>query len=506
MLETLLHRIGNEHVCASERVKIYEASFDFCKNNKPSYTYFENIIKAIPLRDSIQIVLQDENESICQFNRERISQELYDSFLEKVLDDEIISCKIEVTKTLKDNFFSIYNYQKFAEDILQLTIEKSIKAFSELLREVSEKIIFEMFDESPMFATKTLFFIPTGNTVESSQFSRKERIDKCKDVSYFYNFDIYEVLPDDFKIEINYRNNPLTALFQKIEMLLAISFIASSSSLNGNVIHGKIHGQRTVEYNSSVDNVSYNGTLYKIYNWIYTEGSAIDKSIIARNIISLHCKYIPITEIDEKVLASIQSNFNLYLKDNVMQYLELKNKVAEFIIEIVAKTGEYATDILEKFKTNLIAVFGFLFTVILANIVSEQPLNNIFTRDVTIIMECVLFGSVVYLIICYVQSQYQMKKVYNSYEQIKKNYNEILTEEDLAEIFENDKMMKEMKKSIKKSEKIYLAIWIIFLLVSLIILECVSTEPFPVMKRVSSLLKENEVSTFLSTIKKVIFK
>ena len=288
----------------------------------------------------------------------------------------------------------------------------------------------------------------------------------------------------------------MTALFQKIEMLLAISFIASSSSLNGNVIHGKIHGQRTVEYNSSVDNVSYNGTLYKIYNWIYTEGSAIDKSIIARNIISLHCKYIPITEIDEKVLASIQSNFNLYLKDNVMQYLELKNKVAEFIIEIVAKTGEYATDILEKFKTNLIAVFGFLFTVILANIVSEQPLNNIFTRDVTIIMECVLFGSVVYLIICYVQSQYQMKKVYNSYEQLKKNYNEILTEEDLAEIFENDKMMKEMKKSIKKSEKIYLAIWIIFLLVSLIILECVSTEPFPVMKRVSSLLKENEVSTF----------
>ena len=72
MLETLLHRIGNEHVCASERIKIYEASFDFSINNKPSYTYFEDIFKAIPLRDSIQILLQDENESICQLSREKI--------------------------------------------------------------------------------------------------------------------------------------------------------------------------------------------------------------------------------------------------------------------------------------------------------------------------------------------------------------------------------------------------------------------------------------------------
>lgn len=492
MLETLLHRIGNEHVYASERIKIYEASFDFSINNKPSYTYFEDIIKQIPSRDFIQIVLQDENESVCQLNREGNVQELYASFLENSLDDEVITCKIEVTKTLKDNYFSVYDYQKFTEDILQLPIEKSIRAFSELLREVSEKIVFEMFDESPMFATKTLFFIPTGNMVENSQFLRKERINKCKDVSYFYNFDIYEVLPDDFKIEINYRNNPLTTLFQKIEMLLAISFIASSSSLSDNVIHGQIHGQRTVEYNSSVDNISYNGILYKIYNWIYTDGSTIDKAIIARNIISLHCKYIPIAEIDEKVLASIQSNFNLYLKDNVIQYLELKNKVAEFIIEIVAKTGEYATEILEKFKTNLIAVFGFLFTVILANIVSEQPLNNIFTRDVTIIMECVLLGSLVYLIICYIQSRYQMKKVYNSYDQLKKNYNEILTEEDLAEIFENDRIMKEMKESIKRSERIYLIIWIIFLFVSLIVLECVSAEPFPIMERVIFLLKQSK--------------
>lgn len=58
-------------------------------------------------------------------------------------------------------------------------------------------------------------------------------------------------------------------------------------------------------------------------------------------------------------MASIQSNYNLYLKENVKAYLELKNKVAEFISDTVSRTGEYATGLLDKFKSNIIAIFGF---------------------------------------------------------------------------------------------------------------------------------------------------
>ena len=36
--------------------------------------------------------------------------------------------------------------------------------------------------------------------------------------------------------------------------------------------------------------------------------------------------------------------------------------------DIVSRTGEYATEMLDKFKTNLLAILGFLFSVILANI------------------------------------------------------------------------------------------------------------------------------------------
>ena len=71
-----------------------------------------------------------------------------------------------------------------------------------------------------------MFFVPYGNGKITTDFDRIRRIQDCKEVSYFYNFDTYEILPDDFKITIDYANNPLTELFQKIMVVLSISFIA----------------------------------------------------------------------------------------------------------------------------------------------------------------------------------------------------------------------------------------------------------------------------------------
>ena len=71
----------------------------------------------------------------------------------------------------------------------------------------------------------------------------------------------------------------------------------------------------------------------------------------------------------------------------------------------------------------------------------------------------------------------KQKKVWDSYEQLKFNYKDILTDEDLLEAFDNDKMIEKMKKSIHKSEIIYLSMWIIFLIGSIIVVEYLSLCP-----------------------------
>lgn len=475
MLIELIRAAEIEDIVVSERMKVYEASFNFAIENAPTYGYFLNLMQYISQRDRIKITLQDENERVYDFFS--ANEDSYKEFVEDTLVDEIIDVRIRIDKEVVENHFSIYSFDDFVNDILSLSIEDVMMSFSSLLKLSLDFVVFDVYSPITMFATKTMFFVPCGNGMINTDFNRIRRIEDCKEVSYFYNFDTYEILPDDFKITIDYANNPLTELFQRIMVLLSISFIATSSSINGSQLKGVINGQRTAEYCCEINQLQNNNILYSIYNWIYTDGSSIDKAIIARNVISLHCRYVSIIEIDEKVMASIQSNYNLYLKENVKDYLELKNKVAEFISENVSKTGEYATGLLDKFKSNIIAIFGFIFTVILANIVSDQPLDNLFTREITILVECVLIGSFVYLFICYFQSRYEIGKVYDSYEQLKLNYNEILTEDDLLGVFGNDEILVKMKERINKSEKMYLGIWITFLIGAFVVVEAISASP-----------------------------
>ena len=319
-----------------------------------------------------------------------------------------------------------------------------------------------------------MFFASPEHSLTVNEFERNYRLQMCRENSYFYNQDIYELLPDDFKIVIGYNGNPFSKLFQKLETILSLCMLASNSYIQQEKLRLQIMGQRSIEYTYELNEIEGNPILYKIYDWIYSGGSNIDKAIIARNIICLHCKYEPLLFLDAKVLAAIQSNYNLYLKENVTQYLELKNRVAEFIAGTVSRTGEYATELLDKFKTNLFAIFGFLFTVIIANIVSDQPLNNIFTKDITVILEFVLIGSFVYLFISYKQSKYQMKKVYDSYNKLKKAYDQILTDDDIKECFGNDMIILDMKKTVEKSQKNYVIIWSCFLAILFIALELMS--------------------------------
>lgn len=132
----------------------------------------------------------------------------------------------------------------------------------------------------------------------------------------------------------------------------------------------------------------------------------------------------------------------------------------------------------------------------MANIVSDQPLNNLFTREITVLVECVLAGSFVYLFICYFQSRYEIEKVYESYEQLKLNYKDILTEDDLLETFGNDEGLNKMKKTISKSEKLYLGVWIVFLIAALLIVEYLSSNPtYQVIGK--------ELDLFMQNIKKM---
>ncbi|MGX8709800.1 MAG: hypothetical protein ACQGTM_06070 [bacterium] len=460
----------------SERIKVCQFSFSQKRDLFPSYIELCNYINLFNERDSAKISITSPDDAILLFSKLKPEKD-YTDFFADLLPDDDMTVNIEVNKNIADCKLSVYSYSEFSKDFLSNDYQHLISIFNSLLENLNF-LIFDVLDTDIFWCTKTMAFIHNENILFSPKVNRKERLDISKSVSYNYSNPCIELLPDDFFILTDYNGNIFRDVFNRLTTILSLSYISSISTINDNQIKCQINGQRNLPFHYECDSIKANGELYRIYDWIYTDGNPTDKSIIAHNIISLHCKFTEIIYTDEKTLSSIISNYQLYLKDNANKYLDAKDKVSEYICDIVAKVGNDATELLSDFKKNLIAIFGFMITVVLVNIVSDRPLSNIFTKDVTVIIELTLLGSLVHFLICLFETIYKFKKNKAAYEALKKNYSDVFSAEEIDQLFGKDGLYNKSKKSVKIGICIYSILWVVFVIIAVIIVEKISENPF----------------------------
>ena len=125
----------------------------------------------------------------------------------------------------------------------------------------------------------------------------------------------------------------------------------------------------------------------------------------------------------------------------------------------------------------MVALIGFLLTTIIANIVSSNPLDNIFTKDITVLVYVILVGSVFFLIISIIETNYKVKTIQKAYLQLKENYLEVLSEDDISEIFKDDELFRNTKKEIKSKTIIFSIIWMLVLIYIFLVVEYLTSFP-----------------------------
>ena len=170
--------------------------------------------------------------------------------------------------------------------------------------------------------------------------------------------------------------------------------------------------------------------------------------------------------IDGKTLASIRANYNLYLKKNVEQYIELTNVVAEHIQTSVNNMAECIDKLQNGIKGNLIAVLGFLLSAVLTSGISGRSLDDIFTKDIITIMYFVLWGSLIYCGVTVSEIVARQKRVLSQYDEILKHYEKVLSKEDICEIAGNGETINKAKSKLKWEVATWAAVWIIFILIA----------------------------------------
>lgn len=418
-------------------------------------------------RDSIQIIYSvTDDDSVTYLS----TSNNWDEFIKDIstLTTTSGQLRILISKQQYNNVLSVYNYALFAKYFAGLSLSQFLSVIN---NNFNERLVFEIQDDKfASWKTKTIAFIPKGGTVVVDgvgDINRLKRIEEARGLC-FCEMDKYNLLPEDFYCPENHVADLLYEHFQKICILLTCFFVFDYSILKKDSYEYKLFGYKSLSkvVNSiSVSNINIDTnsrkSYFDIYQWLYLGGNNIDKINIARNIISLNINQDTFA-LDNSVKDSILSNYRIYEKENVKQYIEVRNKLSEMLIDLQGKINNIMDSFVSDFKKTLITLVSFFISVIVIRVISKGDFIGGFTNSIIGLSFAFLlidFGIFLY-------SKWELKEKLSSfqkhYSQIKKRYKELLSDVELDNIFEECDPEKTVKGQsfVEKQTKRYSRLWI----------------------------------------------
>lgn len=438
------------------------------RNEFKNFSFFTQILDSISSRDNGKFTFQNENDDIFIFK----SGTRENDFKEYISSSETMKISLIIDKQIIDGKQSIYFLDSFIKHLIEKNISETLSYFHCLFSNDNQKIEFEILDPNVSefrLHTKSIYF---DVIQDESQilFNRASRLFKVKNTCSFYNQDKYELLPDDFHVTETFSDNEnsshLKKYFSRIEMILAVIYIAASSEIKKDILCYQLNDFSQILKVNLNDKLEYNPTIFEIYNWIYNTDNYIDKFSIARSVFGYLC--MDIFGSKNNLIRDLRKSYDIYTKEKVNIYLDAKKDLSEYIIESISKLKSYTNTILETFLKNLYAITGFFFSVILANAISDRELDKIFTKDILIIILIALIGSIIFWLISNLRFRNDLTSFKEIFDVLKKNYDDVLLEKEIENIFNSIQLDYEIEK-VKHFKKIINWIWGVLLGVSLLI-------------------------------------
>lgn len=380
-------------------------------------------------------------------------------------EDEEYDVSIRIVKSKdKCNNISIYKLETFIDYLTSLTFKGILFELNRVFN--NGHIIFRLQSNQAEFFSKSIYFLGENCPVTYKDFDREEILFRRNQVCNFLDASQYKFIPDDFKLIKPSIYNKFNTYMDKLTSMFSLIFIANISSITeSNKLKLVMNGYRSITNTIDFNDIKGEciGAYYLIQSWIYNNGNLSDKIGIARNIITIDIQQNSLIDIRQGAYDSIQSAHEIYQRKNIKEYLEVKNKVTEFLFDMAQKTSELANLISKSMVNNLLAIITFFGTIIIMNSFSDKRLTNIFTKDITLISLCLWILSIIYMIVSLFEVFGDKKRFSIQYSRLKNSYNEVLNKDDIENIFKKDSYYKEDIEYIQCRIIRYTIIWCIVL-------------------------------------------
>lgn len=335
----------------------------------------------------------------------------------------------------------------------------------------NNRVIFKFWETISDFNSSRYYFTSNLdlNQPISDVSDRKKVFEKRNKSCHFTNDAGYKFTPDDFHLLNESNLDEIKIKFNALLVVFTVIFLSDFSELirtekDKLSLDYKMKGYRLIT--SSLDSKSIETSsseeLYYIYQWVYNQGNFVDKIGLARNIISIHMLGPDITSLGQGALKSIESAYDIYLKENVKQYIEIKNKISELLITQADKASDITKNMFTTFKTSFWSIVTFFITVILVKLVTTKGEGNIITGEIFSITVVFVIFSFIYLILTHNEVDEEKTRLLERYDTIKFRYKDLLNEDDLNKVINTEDLKDKDGKYIDKRKRTYRFTWIVF--------------------------------------------
>lgn len=372
----------------------------------------------------------------------------------------------------KKNESNVFDFKEFIRYLASSTIENNLADFSRFLNDSDG--VFDVWDDISAQICNGFVFRSKdcrGKVEPSSdKGSRADYVLSRSKVSHFSNDSIIQFTPEDFK-DKSVNDQDLSMWLSKIRFALSLIYLSDYSVINGDILDVRMKGYKLItaqiDYGVPAD---YSEDLFEIYQWVYNGGDLADKIGLARNIISLHLRDEKTIGLSRGVIDSIKSGYDLYLKENVKQYIEIKNKISEFLLSQSDSAASLTKGMFGMFKTSFWSIVTFFFGVFfLRSIASNNAMSNS-SNEIFIVSVSLILISFIYLIVCRVEISIDRKSLVKRYEEVKRRYVDLINSDDLDSIIDVNREVNSVNEFIDNKLQIYTNSWI----ASNVIFFCVS--------------------------------
>lgn len=481
-----IDRVRNAFPCLNINIHIVE-NFDILeikyssKSLKYQYEYVTDLFRRIPERDKLTIELSYSDDEYIQINSNNFETnciENVESLNSLLSDDEEIKLKILVQKEVQLAKLTVYDFSAFSSWLFGKDFLDFIKCCNVLRKDAFQNMQFECIDEDVILRSGFLNF-SSGESYINTCDGQQRQIQINSSITHEICGIISDIpinfTPDDFHIIGLIRNFPkkYVEYLNWVEMFFSIAYIASQVVFEKDSIQIVLKGYRVIEEQINFQHGLYNPNFYNIFDWAYSSGNLNDKVTLARNLISLSCKWKSILAVDEAVLPAIQSNYNLYLKGNVKDYLTLKKEVSATLQNYCNKVSDAINKYTGGLKSNFAAFLGYIATVLFTKGIQKDT-AEIFTKEISVLSSIVLAGSLLICFLSIVELLLKYRYFNKMIDGLKSQYGDIMEDAEINRIVDNNLMLLTAKSNFWWSLWIVSAIWIISIVALYLLLDYIS--------------------------------